>query len=415
MAIDSASEDGSAIADTMSSPDSTGTSGGAGSAAPPQGAGLSAEALVFAPDTLVRFRRGNILIHTTSSAVAAFETGSPMLVGWLSQFARPTRAAAALLQLQEGDRGGAAQVLDYLCRSGALTTAQSVSDASEPSERETEARTRQHLALLTRSVYEAACDLHGFGPYAERQLSERTGIGVERRLMALLASVDGLRQELKALRESYLGEQLAALGVGATSRELKLHIGCGRGHIPGWIDIDIFPAPLALNILWGTPFGADSARYVFVSHLLEHLFYPRDVTAFLAELLRVLAPGGIVRLVVPDIGKCIEAYAGNDETFFRSRRETWSWWPENPTRLEDFLAYAGAGPEPAYLLESHKYGYDLDTLTKVLQEAGFVAIEASTYMGSAHEALRVDDKSAVASAKYGERYYSLFVEARKPG
>jgi hypothetical protein len=65
------------------------------------------------------------------------------------------------------------------------------------------------------------------------------------------------------------------------------------------------------------------------------------------------------------------------------------------------------------LFESHKYGYDLETLTKVLGEAGFV--ERSTHMGSPHEALRVDEFSAVASAKYGERHYSLFVEARKPG
>jgi hypothetical protein len=376
---------------------------------------LTSEPLVFAPDTLVRFRRGTILIHTTSSALAAFETGSPMLVGWLCQFARPTRAAAALLQLQAGDRGGAGQVLDYLWRSGALITAQAADTAGEPAEQETTTRTRVHLKLLARSVYDIASDLHGFGPYAERQLKERTGIGVERRLIALLAGVDGLRHELKALRESYLSGQLRALSVDATSRDLQLHIGCGDGHIPGWINIDVFPAPLALNILWGTPFGAESARHVFVSHLLEHLFYPADVSVFLAEVLRVLAPGGIVRIVVPDIGKCIEAYIGNDRTFFSSRRETWSWWPENPTRLEDFLAYAGAGAEPGYLFESHKYGYDLETLTKVLQEAGFVAIEPSTYMGSAHEALRVDDRSAVASAKYGERYYSLFVEARKPG
>jgi predicted SAM-dependent methyltransferase len=380
----------------------------------PGGAGLSAEALVFAPDTLVRFRRGNILIHTTASELAAFETGSPMLVGWLSQFARPTRPAAAVLQLKEADRPGAAQVLDYLCRSGALVVAQSAGEP-EATPADAAARSREHLRLLARSVYDAACDLHGLGPYAESQLGARTGIGVERRLMALLSGVDGLREELRALRPGYLEEQMAALGVDASARDLKLHLGCGRGHIPGWINIDVYPAPLAINVLWGTPFAPESARYVFVSHLLEHLFYPRDVRAFLAEVLRVLAPGGVVRIVVPDIGQCIEAYTRNDRVFFGSRRETWSWWPENPTRLEDFLAYSGAGAEPAYLFESHKYGYDLETLTKVLEEAGFVTVEQSDYMSSPHEALRVDEASAVASARYGDRHYSLFVEARKPG
>src|SRR5688572_17111660 len=157
-----------------------------------------------------------------------------------------------------------------------------------------------------------------------------------------------------------------------------------------------------------------SVSRVFVSHLVEHLFYPRDVRFFLGELGRVMAPGGIVRMVVPDIEKCIEAYAANDPVFFASRRETWSWWPENSTRLEDFLAYAGAGPEPAYLFEAHKYGYDFETLAKVLGEAGFEHISKSAYMASEDPELRVDEVSDVAKAQYGDRFYSLFVEARAP-
>jgi hypothetical protein len=152
----------------------------------------------------------------------------------------------------------------------------------------------------------------------------------------------------------------------------------------------------------------------------KDLFYPRDVQFFLGELRRVMAPGAIARIVVPDISKCIAACAANDRTFFASRRETWDWWPENATRLEDFLAYAGAGAgagagaEPAHLFEAHKYGYDMETLTKVRTEAGFVGIRTSGCMASEDPALRVDDVSAVAKARYGGEYYSLFVEAFAP-
>jgi ubiquinone/menaquinone biosynthesis C-methylase UbiE len=180
------------------------------------------------------------------------------------------------------------------------------------------------------------------------------------------------------------------------------------------VNIDVYPAPLAINVLWGLPFATDSARYVFVSHLLEHLFYPADVGPFLSEVHRVLAPGGVVRIVVPDIEQCIEAYSKNDRTFFDSRRETFTWWPQKGTRLEDFLAYAGVGAEPAYLFEAHKYGYDFETLARTLREAGFTAIIRSSFMGSAHEPLQIDSISSVAGARYGERYYSLFVEAEKP-
>src|ERR1700694_3209189 len=365
-----------------------------------------ANPLVFAADTLVRFRGGRILIHTTSSKLPAFESESPMLVGWLCQFSKPTQADTAIAALRAADGAAATAAVDYLKRSGALVEAGAPASAA-PDDAELLARTKNHLRFLARSLYETACDLLSFGPHAERKLFERTGIGVERRLMALLAAIDGLRSELTALRQPFIASQIALHPAPALQQQ-KLHIGCGKNPLDGWLNIDVYPAPLAMNVLWGLPFPSGSVRYTFVSHLLEHLFFPRDLKPFLAELRRVLAPGAIVRIVVPDIEQCIEAYVNNDRSFFGNRRETWPWWPENPTRLEDFLAYAGAGAEPAYLFESHKYGYDFETLSRVLADAGFSGIVRSGYMGRAHHALQVDHISAVANAKYGERYYSLF-------
>ena len=338
-----------------------------------------------------------------------------MLIGWICRFAVPTDADAAIAALPPGDRTGAGQVVDYLTRSGVLIAA-GATEASERSVEDSANLTRNHLRLLARSAYDLACDVLGLGPeVSEKALAEQTGIGLERRLIAALASLDGLRNDLLQLRRRRIGEQLSTLGVDATSKNLKLHIGCGKEHLSGWINIDVDPAPLALNVLWGLPFPDRSASHVFVSHMLEHLFFPRDVRFFLAELLRVMAPGGVVRIVVPDIEQCIEAYSSNDRLFFASRRETWDWWPENATRLEDFLAYAGAGAEPAYLFEAHKYGYDFETLAKALGQAGFERISKSDYMASEDPELRVDEVSAVAKAQYGDRFYSLFVEARAPG
>lgn len=366
--------------------------------------------LLFAADTLIRFKKGRILVHTTSSPMPAFESDNPMLIGWLCQFAKPTDTDAAAARLPPADRAGVTQVLDYLRKSGALVPPDAPQAAPAAAE-ETAQRSRHHLRLLARSIYDASSDLLGLGPVAESELARRSGIGVERRLMAMLTASDALLGELAQVRSLHLAEQLQALGIGAASRELNLHIGCGKGILPGWVNIDVHPAPLAINVLRGLPFADGSARYVFVSHLLEHLFFPRDVKPFLAELRRVLAPGGTVRIVVPDVEQCIEAYTTDNREFFASRRETWSWWPENPTRLEDFLAYSGAGAEPAYLFESHKYGYDMETLRRILEEAGFAHVERSSFMASRHAPLRVDSVSDVAKATYGDRYYSLFVEA----
>lgn len=374
-----------------------------------------ATTLVFSADTLLRFRNGRAMLHTTSSQLPAFQTDQPMLIGWICRFVGPTDANTAIASLPPSDRTGAAQIIDYLTRSGVLVAVGSP-EARERPAADSAKLARNHLRLLARSVYDLACDVLGLGPeVAELALAEQTGIGLERRLMAALASVDGLRSELLQLRRSRMHEQLATLGVDSTSKGLQLHIGCGPGLLPGWINIDVHPAPLAMNVLWGLPFPDRSVSRVFVSHLLEHLFFPRDVRLLLGDLKRVMAPGGIVRIVVPDIKQCIAAYAANDRCFFASRRETWSWWPENTTRLEDFLAYAGVGAEPAYLFEAHKYGYDFETLAKVLGEAGFEGVRASAYMASEDSTLRVDHVSTVAKAQYGDRFYSLFVEANAPG
>jgi predicted SAM-dependent methyltransferase len=367
--------------------------------------------LVFAPGALIRFKNGRAVVHNTSSPLPAFESDSPMLIGWLCQFSKPFDVEQALLSLQESDRKQVIPVLEYLRKSSVLVSTEAA-DRQASSGTEQIQESKHYLRLLARSIYEISCDLNALDPSADERLRGRSGLGVRDRLMSLIAAIDGLRAELLELNRQQIAEQQKELGVTSASRDLKLHIGCGKGHLPGWINIDVHPAPLALNVLRGLPFSPASASHVFVSHFFEHLYYPGDVKPFLQELRRVLIKGGLVRLVVPDIESCIEAYSADDRTFFASRRETWTWWPENSTRLEDFLAYAGAGPDPAYLFEAHKYGYDFETLSRVLRDAGFEAIVKSAYMDSVHNELRVDDASAVAKAKYGERYYSLFVEAR---
>src|SRR5277367_6424294 len=87
-------------------------------------------ALLFAPDTLIRFKNGRILVHTTSSSMPAFESDHPMLIGWLCQFAKPTEPNDAVGRLQAADRPGATQVLEYLQRSGAIVAADSPQAAS---------------------------------------------------------------------------------------------------------------------------------------------------------------------------------------------------------------------------------------------------------------------------------------------
>lgn len=197
----------------------------------------------------------------------------------------------------------------------------------------------------------------------------------------------------------------------ALARELRVHIGCGGHELPGWINVDNHPAPLAINLDWGLPLPSGSARFVFLAHLLEHLFHPVQSSRLLGEIRRVLAPGGVVRIVVPDIEKYLRAYAEGNDAFFAERRRQRG-LPDDLTNLESFLSYAGADPTPDVWFENHKYGYDFTTLARALERSGFADVRRCGYQQSPHAELRVDDASSNAAAKHGGEHNSLFVEAR---
>jgi len=137
----------------------------------------------------------------------------------------------------------------------------------------------------------------------------------------------------------------------------------------------------------------------------------RALDRALGEIRRVLAPGGVVRIVVPDIEKYLRAYASGDEAFFAERRRRRG-LPAELTNLETLLPYAGANATPDAMFEHHKFGYDFATLASALERAGLVDIRRCDYQQSPHAELRVDHASSNARAQHDGEHYSLFVEAR---
>ncbi|MHB8970185.1 MAG: tetratricopeptide repeat protein, partial [Pirellulaceae bacterium] len=81
----------------------------------------------------------------------------------------------------------------------------------------------------------------------------------------------------------------------------KLHLGCGKRYIPGFFHIDLLAAPHVdlLHRVDSLPFVDNSVGLIYASHLLEH-FGRNEVEGVLREWYRVLRPGGLVRLAVPD-------------------------------------------------------------------------------------------------------------------
>ena len=91
---------------------------------------------------------------------------------------------------------------------------------------------------------------------------------------------------------------------------MKLHLGCGKRFIPGFVHIDAVDYPHVDHVATIDNLSfiqTDSVDLVYNCHVLEH-FKRRDVERVLREWLRVLKPGGILRVSVPDFASLCEVY-----------------------------------------------------------------------------------------------------------
>lgn len=89
-----------------------------------------------------------------------------------------------------------------------------------------------------------------------------------------------------------------------------LNIGCGHRYHRDWTNIDLSPATpdvIGYNILKGLPFETGSFDVVYHSHILEHLSRV-DGQTLMQECYRVLKPGGVIRVVVPDLAYSCRLY-----------------------------------------------------------------------------------------------------------
>lgn len=91
---------------------------------------------------------------------------------------------------------------------------------------------------------------------------------------------------------------------------LKLHLGCGSKYINGFYHIDAIQYPHVdhQGFVDRLEFLANnSVELIYASHVLEH-FARNEVDYVLREWHRVLRPGGILRLAVPDFKACARLY-----------------------------------------------------------------------------------------------------------
>ena len=95
---------------------------------------------------------------------------------------------------------------------------------------------------------------------------------------------------------------------------IKLHLGCGRNILDGWINTDYNTAKFGgseyLDVTKKFPYNNNSVDYIFSEHMIEHITY-HEGKFMLEESFRVLKSGGKIRISTPDLKFLINLYTDN--------------------------------------------------------------------------------------------------------
>jgi SAM-dependent methyltransferase len=168
-------------------------------------------------------------------------------------------------------------------------------------------------------------------------------------------------------------------------------LGAGwRSWPPGILHQDL-RAPL--------PFPEETFDAVYASHLLEHL-YRSETDAFLSQVRRVLRPGGILRLVTPDLAAIAKEYLRLSGTAPDSAA----------SRMNELLAChppLRLPPASAYALYQHFFDYHRHF--RLFDEAGLRALLAQNGFSSIRRCTR--DQSEIIALEEVEALDSLAPEA----
>jgi predicted SAM-dependent methyltransferase len=196
--------------------------------------------------------------------------------------------------------------------------------------------------------------------------------------------------------------ELTVIEKESEKNKIKLHLGCGKRYIPGFIHVDLADYPhidYRREISKLPDFSDESADLIYCSHALEYFdrFQALDV---LAEWRRVLKRGGVLRLAVPDFEALVEVYLA-----YRNLNLI-----HGP--LYGRMAVETPNGEKVFY---HKTCYDYESLKHLLESCGFVEVHRYLWRNTVHK--DHDDFSQAYIPHMDKEHgklISLNVEAKKP-
>lgn len=138
---------------------------------------------------------------------------------------------------------------------------------------------------------------------------------------------------------------------------LRLNLGCGHVPLDGYVNVDMreLPGVDAVAEVASLPFEAGSVAEIHSAHLLEHFPLEHVRRVVLPHWRHVLRPGGVLRAVTPDAEAMLADFAAGEMSFDDLREVTYG--------LQE---YDG---------DYHFNMFSRDALAGLLREAGFAEVE----------------------------------------
>lgn len=156
---------------------------------------------------------------------------------------------------------------------------------------------------------------------------------------------------------------------------MKIHLGCGKRFIPGFVHVDLADFPHIehkRNVDDLSCFKNDSAELIYACQLLE--YFDRDeVLKVLTEWKRVLQKNGILRLSVPNFRVLSNLYQAGFSLDYMLGTLYGKW-----SIGDNKFVY-------------HKTTYDFESLKKILENLGFHNVELWDWRKTEHA--EIDDFS----------------------
>jgi predicted SAM-dependent methyltransferase len=199
----------------------------------------------------------------------------------------------------------------------------------------------------------------------------------------------------------------------ATNAVRKLQIGTGSQPLEGWLNTDLAPERPKVIFMDATrrfPLPDNSFEYIFTEHIIEHLSY-QDGRAMLKESLRVLRPGGRMRIATPDLQVLLSL---NTSHHSEMQLRYLQWITANfLPHLEESNAVIVINN--AFRNWGHQFLYDRQLLSTLLQQIGFADITAYESGQSGDPNLTgIDSHGYAVADQEMNRFESMILEARKP-